>query len=177
MNNGNFSPSLFDEQKGMSEIQIREDERRRLLEDPNFVIQAYQQRLASVETQLTIYKPKAELYDTFLSSIGEVDCSAISNIITLYYVNPKGKISKVGSDYILQILEYDNILRKEFNGYELYATHKEYGRTKYTTRYGYNYSSVIFNAKGVDYLVRKYKDDKRVWRAINRKLVCESEIN
>jgi len=177
MNNGNFSPSLFDEQKNISEIQIREDERRRLLEDPTFVIQAYQKRLESLEGQLVIYKPKAELYEGLIGSINGKDCGSMSNLLDLYYINPQGKKTKIGPDYIIQVFVYDKIIFKNYSGYNLYAAHKEHGETVPSTRNGYCFDSVVFNSKGVDYLLRKYRDDKRIWRAINRKLVCESEIN
>jgi len=156
------------------EIQTRVDQEiQRISSNPMMIIQLCQRTIESQALQISEMKPKVEMYEQFLDSNGELTCTAAADTVNLSYITPQGKQERMGNQYFLQVLTYDKIIHKEINGYNLYASHKQYGRTKTTAKNDHIKTSVLFNAKGLDYLVRKYKDDKRIWRAINGQLYCE----
>ena len=166
----NTQPSLFEktdrENSALEELQ-------RIQTDPMVLLNYCQNMIAQQAIQIKEMKPKVEMYESFLDSNGELSCTDAADVISLYYITPQGKKERMGNHYFLQVLYHDRIIRKNVTGYSIYAEHKHHGRTKPTTKNNQVWTHVLFNAKGVDYLVKKYKDDKRVWRAINRQLYCE----
>lgn len=158
-----------------NQIQIREQNIQEITIDAMNLIQLNQVMIEKLSLKIKEMQPKVELYDRFLDANGEIDCAAVSDIIGLYYINPKGKKERMGRDYLIQVLEHDNIIFKGTNGYKLYSSHKDHGRTKTTEKYGYIRNSVLFNSKGIDYLVKKYKDERRIWRAIDGQLYCTGD--
>ena len=164
----NSQPSLFDK----PELSAAE-ELQRIQSDPMVLISYCQNMIQQQAIQIKEMKPKVEMYESFLDSNGELSCTDAAEAVNLLYINPQGKKERMGNHYFLQVLAYDGIVRKDINGYSIYASHKNHGRTKSTTRNNKVKTHVLFNTKGVDYLVKKYKDDKRIWRAINGQLYCE----
>jgi len=156
-----------------NEIRTRvNQELQRFLSNPMNIIQVCQETIQKQALQIEEMKPKVEFYEQFLDSNGEMSCTIAADAVNLNYINPKGKSERMGNMYFLQVLTIDHIIHKEPNGYNIYASHKHYGRTKITTRNNHIKTSVLFNAKGLDYLIKKYKDDKRIWQAINGQLYC-----
>lgn len=126
---------------------------------------------ADLAERLEIAQSKATKYDHFLNSKGEIDCTSMADLIQLYYITPQGKYVRMGGQYFIQLLVLDKIIYKTPDGYRLYASHKEYGRTAFSQSNGLSHTSVLFNKKGADYLLKKYEDDSRRWCTQKRNLV------
>jgi phage antirepressor YoqD-like protein len=175
--------TLFDDEDRLNKIKIdMEVERivaqrlpseiRKVLKDPvqlQIIIQEQNK-------ELEILRPQAELYQSFLDSMGEISCNHAHKMVNLFYVNPQGKKEKMGSDYFINLLVLDKIIYMGFDGYEIYSSHKNHGRTAFSTKNNRNFTSVLFNSTGANYIVKKYLNDDRIFFSKNRRLYIKGEI-
>ena len=175
--------NLFDDEEKLNELKIemevekrikkiKDDALNEIANNPDLVIQAYRDKLALVEEQVGYMLPKVEAHDKFIRAKGEVSCDAAADSIILDYITEKGKIKRMGRNYIIEVLKYDGIIRQDYEGYKLHSAFKEYGRTQTSEVSGRIYTSIKFSAKGIAYLEKRYNQDKRTWSVYNGKLTC-----
>lgn len=175
--------NLFDDEEKLIELKIqlevekrvekiKQDTLSEITNDPDMVIKAYMDKLSLVEERVLSMIPKVEAHDKFIRAKGEVSCDAAADSIILDYITEKGKIKRMGRNYIIEVLKYDGIIRQDYEGYKLHSAFKQYGRTQTSNVGGYIYTSVKFSAKGIAYLEKRYSQDKRTWSVTNGKLSC-----
>jgi hypothetical protein len=71
----------------------------------------------------------------------------------------------MGRNYVLRVFEIDGIVISTMAGYRLSSEWEKSGRgiTRVVTRNEHMHPIALFNGKGLEYLIKKYDSDDRVW--------------
>jgi phage antirepressor YoqD-like protein len=136
-----------------------------LLSQPERILDLWKKDSEQKQRQIAELKPLADRYRQFLDSEGYLDAAEASAVIRLDYVDPSGKTAPMGRNYFLKVLVSDGIIMKTAGGYRFTSRYEKrgIGITRAVNRNGRIRSVCLFNAEGVDMLIRKYENDSRVF--------------
>ena len=134
------------------EIQVQQ-ELARLIENPHFVIQAYQKALVEAEDKIEKLQPKADFYDIVAQSDTLFEMTSIAKLVNF---------KSMGRNKLFSYLRRKEILRYNNEPYQRYV---DAGYFKVIEKNAFRFNKIVIDKKtmttqkGLQYVIKKLKED------------------